>query len=123
MAPPDQVSDSEDSEADLIHTPSNQDESRELSQPQSVLSHRFRESPSKPSNQCTQEPTSTQEDTIAVMVPAVMVSGPLRPWEYQPFQGATTVDSVLEELEGPGGKRFYKIEYEDGRKEDVSMQI
>jgi hypothetical protein len=52
-----------------------------------------------------------------------MVSGPARPWEYQPFHGSTTVDSVLEELEGPGGKLFYKIEYEDGRGEDVSVQF
>jgi chromodomain-helicase-DNA-binding protein 4 len=112
------VSDSEGSEVHLLRTPNGMDESGEISQPQSVLSHRFRESPSKPPNRGNQETVSTQEDTIAVMV-----SGPARPWEYQPFHGSTTVDSVLEELEGPGGKLFYKIEYEDGRREDVSVQL
>ena len=121
MAFDNSVSDSEDSEIDLLRTPSKKDGSRELSQTSSALSHRFRDSPSKLSEDPTQESISSQADTIAVMVPAVMVSGPLRPWEYKAFQESTTVDTVLEELELPGEKLFYKIEYEDGRQEDVSV--
>ena len=121
MAFDNSVSDSEESEIDLLRTPSKKDGSRELSQSYSALSHRFRDSPSKLSEDPTQESISSQADTIAVMVPAVMVSGPLRPWEYKAFQESTTVDTVLEELELPGEKLFYKIEYEDGRQEDVSV--
>jgi len=116
MASNDHVSDSESSEADAIRTPSKKTEFRESSPPQSVLSHRFRESSQKPSNHHTQEQDSMAEDTIAVVV-----SAPERPWEYQPFREDATVDTVLQELEGPRGELWYKIGYEDGRVEDVSL--
>jgi hypothetical protein len=79
---------SEDSEVDIIHT-FEPEENKGTSPPQSTLSHRFRESPQKTSDNRKREKNS--DDSIAVMVPA-----PERPWEYQPFRGDTTVDTVLE---------------------------
>ncbi|KAI6710743.1 hypothetical protein JHW43_006749 [Diplocarpon mali] len=82
----------------------------ENSPPQSTLSHRFRDSP-----------TNDTEPKGAHAL-SVMVSAPARPWEYQPFQGATTVDSVLEEVQGPAGTTWYEIEFETGKKETVSKE-
>jgi hypothetical protein len=118
------VSDSENSgvdlleEVDLLQTPTRKVDAREQSQPESVLSHRFRESaPKQTERRKTQERDSVaHEERIAVMV-----SPPSRPWEYKPFNGATTVDSVLGEFEGPDGEVWYKIEFEDGKKQDVSI--
>jgi len=110
------ISDSEESEVDMLYTPSRNLNAKEPSQPSSVLSHRFRESPVKTSQSRPEGRESAgKEDRIAVMV-----SAPARPWEYQPFRGETTVDSVLDEYENSEGEIWYKIEYEDGRKEDVS---
>ena len=114
MASRDHISDSENSEVDLVRTPDKKKDNREQSPPHSVLSHRFRESPRKTTDQQTQERSS--EDSIAVMVPA-----PSRRWEYQPYQGDTTVDSILEEIEEPDGSIVYKVEYETGKIEDVSI--
>ena len=113
------ISDSEESDVDLVvpSTPSRKD-AREPSQPASVLSHRFRESPQKLADnlkQAKESSVSSENSSIAVMV-----SAPARPWEYAPFQGDTTVDSVLEEFEDPDGDIWYKIEFEDGKKQDVS---
>jgi chromodomain-helicase-DNA-binding protein 4 len=114
--------DSEESEVDLVvpGTPSRKD-TREPSQPTSVLSHRFRESPQKPADalkQTKESSVSSESSSIAVMV-----SAPARPWEYAPFQGDTTVESVLEEFEGPNGEVWYKIEFENGKKQDVSWRF
>src|SRR5437870_3208772 len=79
---------SEDSDGEGIHTPE-REQKNDPSPPQSTLSHRFRESPQKPSEERKREKTS--DDSIAVLVPA-----PARPWEYQPYRGDTTVDAVLE---------------------------
>lgn len=120
----DVVQDSEASEVDLVQTPDRnntdrQDNARDPSQPVSVLSHRFRESSQKPSDGSARETSSVPlEDKIAVMVPP-----PSRPWEYQPFRGDTTVDTVLEEFETADGQVWYKIEFEDGRKQDVSHTV
>jgi chromodomain-helicase-DNA-binding protein 4 len=116
MTSKDHTLDSEDSEVDMVQTPERKPPPRETSAPLSVLSHRFRESPQKPS-ECTKG-RAPAEDSIAVMVPV-----PARPWEYQPFSGDTTVDSVLEEIEGPDGGVWYRIDYETGKKEDVSLQL
>jgi len=111
------VPDSEDSESDVVHIPSSRKAAREPSQPESVLSHRFRESSRKSSSKSKQIRNAQEEDgTIVVMVPA-----PERPWEYQKLQGDDTVDSILGRSKGPKGW-IYKIEYEDGRKEDVSAK-
>jgi chromodomain-helicase-DNA-binding protein 4 len=104
------ISDSMDSEREMARTPERKAQREESTAPQSVLSHRFRESPQR---QADPKKGREGEDSIVVMVPA-----PTRPWEYQ---GATTVDTVLEEFEGPEGDIWYQIEYEDGKKEDVSM--
>lgn len=119
MALRDHVSDSEGSDEGLADAISGKNNSGEESQSGSVLSRRFRESPPKIPDQDAQEGTfATGESRIAVVVPA-----PSRPWEYLPFRGATTVDTVLEELERPGEDSWYKIEYEDGREENVSVKI
>jgi chromodomain-helicase-DNA-binding protein 4 len=103
---------SEDSEVDVVHTPE-PEEKDDSSPPQSTLPHRFRESPHKTSDDRKREKNS--DDSIAVMVPA-----PERPWEYQPFRGDTTVDIVLEG-KIMDDKEWYTIEYEDGKRELVSM--
>lgn len=89
--------------------PDPEEQSADRSPPRSVLSHRFRASPR------AFEPTERESNSVAVLVPP-----PARPWEYQPFQGDTTVDTVLEDIEGSDGVHRYKIEYEDGQQEEVS---
>ncbi|TVY50208.1 Chromatin remodeling factor mit1, partial [Lachnellula cervina] len=109
------IPNSESSEDELIRTPERKNATREPSQPHSALSHRFRESPQMSRDDRSQDRKST-EDGFAVMVPP-----PARPWEYQPWRGDTTVETVLEEVEELDGKQMYKIEFEDGRKENVSL--
>lgn len=115
MADFDHVSNSESSEGEEFHTPEKGRTTREPSQPHSALSHRFLESPQKSLNDRPRKDSS--EDAIAVMVPA-----PARPWEYQPWRGDVTVETVLDELV-VDGEQGYKIEFEDGRKEDVSVNL
>jgi chromodomain-helicase-DNA-binding protein 4 len=115
------VSDSEeDSDAvELIQTPRKKEDTREASIPGSALSHRFREPPQAPTAELPRMRSSTSEEKGI----AVMVQGPSRPWEYQPFVEENTVDTVLVEIDEPGGKVLYRIEYEDGRREDVSITV
>lgn len=98
---------------DVVRTPSPMHTAARQSEAGSALSHRFREL-SKHSIENTER--RSNGDTFFVMVPA-----PKRPWEYQPFRGDSTVEAVLEEVEGPDGKTLYKIEYADGKTEDVSV--
>lgn len=117
MATPEPVvSDVGASEVDLLNTPSRNSNDGEATQPESVLSHRFRESST---NSTEGQNGFTKEILARENKIAVMVSPPKNPWEYQPFRGDTTVDTILEEFEGPDGKFWYKIEYEDGRRQDV----
>jgi hypothetical protein len=110
------VSDSEESEVDLIDapsTPSKNDDGRESYQPVSILSHRFREFPNKPA----QLRDSVTSDTSI----AVVVEGPARRWEYESWNGDTTVDTILEEFNDDDGGIWYRIEFESGKKQDVSF--
>lgn len=93
-----------------------EENARELSMPGASLSHRFRES----SQALKDEPPRTRSPNSEGKRIAVMIQGPSRPWEYQPYVAERTVDAVLAELDPKGGKMWYKIEYEDGRREDVS---
>ncbi|KAL2071565.1 hypothetical protein VTL71DRAFT_12800 [Oculimacula yallundae] len=111
MAPEDHVSDSEKSESDRPQTPEQQLVLGDLenSPPQSVLSHRPRESP---------KPAETKRaDAVSVLV-----SAPARPWEYQPYQGDTTVETILKETKGQDGSPWYLIEYESGKKQRVPLK-
>ncbi|KAH9218901.1 PHD/FYVE-zinc-finger like domain-containing protein [Leptodontidium sp. 2 PMI_412] len=111
----DHISDSENSEShrDRPQTPEPQSAQGgvENSPPQSVLSHRPRDSPPKPNT----EPKKA--DSVSVLV-----SAPARPWEYQPYQGDTTVETVLRETGGPDGSTWYKIEFESGKKKKVPLE-
>ncbi|RDL37854.1 p-loop containing nucleoside triphosphate hydrolase [Venustampulla echinocandica] len=115
MATPRHIPDSDDSDADIVHTPERSSGEREPSQPQSALSHRFRESLQRPQDGGEAREISS-DGSIAVVVPA-----PARPWEYQPWRGDTTVDTVLEEIETRDGQLHYKVEYEDGREGTVAF--
>ena len=108
---PDSDASEEDSDAERVRTPDPGD-IEEPSPQQSTLSHRFRESPKKTSDERKRDKNSG--DSIAVMVPA-----PARPWEYQPYRGDTTVDTVLE-LKVMDDREWYTIDYEDGKRELVS---
>lgn len=117
MAPRQHVSDSESdssansSESQAVakkNTPAPEEDSHNRSPPHSALSHRFRNSP------------STSQAVRDGSIVAVVVPPPINPWEYQPFTGDTTVDSILEVFEDSDGVRHYKIEYEDGKQEEVS---
>jgi chromodomain-helicase-DNA-binding protein 4 len=113
MAPVIRIADSDESNNDdTVHTPERRTIDREPSQPHSTLSHRFRESPQK------EREKSGSADSIAVMVPP-----PARPWEYRPYRGDTTVDSVKAEVCRPNGQQEYKIEYEDGKMDIVSSHF
>jgi hypothetical protein len=116
MALADLVSDSEDSSdvLDLMKKPMRRTE-EEPSLPGSALSHRFRNPPEGLRD--AQSPvisSSSKEKQVMVLV-----QGPSRPWEYQPCDPDDTVDVVLAEIDQPGGEVWYRIEYEDGRREDV----
>jgi hypothetical protein len=119
MASLDHISDSKvDSDSmDLVHTPKKKksESTRELSIPGSGLSHRFRKSPTEP----PRVRSSTSEESRII----VEVKGPSRPWEYQPIVEEDTVDSILAEIHEPGGNLVYRIEYEDGRRDDVSVKL
>lgn len=112
MAPRDHISDSEVSSDDAVSLPDDKNNSGERFELETPLSHRFRASSRKPPRQ------DKEETKIAVVVPE-----PTRPWEYQPFERTTTVDAVLEEIKKPGEETWYRIEYEDGMEEDVSIQF
>jgi chromodomain-helicase-DNA-binding protein 4 len=103
---------SEDLEDASVHTPEPEEE-KELSPPQSTLSHRFRPSPQKISEERKRDKNS--DDSIAVMVPP-----PERPWEYQPYRGDITVDTIVE-LKVIDDREWYTIDYEDGKRELVSV--
>jgi hypothetical protein len=111
MASTIQIADSDELDNESVHTPEREDMKREPSQPHSILSHRFRESPQRRDRE-----KSGSTDSIAIMVPP-----PARPWEYKPYRGDTTVDSVQAEVEGSDGELEYKIEYEDGKRATVSL--
>jgi hypothetical protein len=121
MASIDHISDSDDGSdaVDVIQTMEKKGSARELSIPSTDLSHRFRESPQVPKDDRLRVRSSTSEEKRI----AVMIEGPSRPWEYQPYVADMTVDTVLAELDPKGGKVWYRIEYEDGRREDVSVGI
>ncbi|KAL3424279.1 hypothetical protein PVAG01_03560 [Phlyctema vagabunda] len=61
--------------------------------------------------------TSAESDSKPQVV---IAGGPARPWEYQNFDHSTTIDEVLEQIEGPDGESLYKVQYEDGHDEVVS---
>jgi chromodomain-helicase-DNA-binding protein 4 len=113
MASLDHVPDLEDSEESLIRTHDGGDDNAELFQPETVLSHRFREPALHAQNRLQDKAKSKR---IEVIVPA-----PSRPWEYLPFVESNTVENVLGETVKPNGETLYKIEYADGREEEVSI--
>lgn len=118
MASLEEIVESDDSETS-IKTPEPENAKPEESPPQSVLSHRFRESPQKIADRATQKrDPAVADDSIAVLVAA-----PARPWEYQPYRGDITVDTVLEEIKGKDNQQWFRIEFEDGRQEDVSEKF
>lgn len=53
----------------------------------------------------------------------MVVSGPERKWEYIRFSPSTTVNVILRELRGPDDESLYKVEYDDGVEEDVSINL
>ena len=120
MAFADYVSDSEASPDDIDLTKTlKKTKEKEPSLSGSALSHTSRDSPQVRRDEEPQARTSASEEKRF----AVMVQGPSRPWEYQPFVADQTVDEVLAEIDKPGGEVWYRIEYEDGRREDVSFGI
>src|SRR5438045_2899278 len=64
----------------------------------------------------TSEHDLDENYTIEVQVPAAV-----RPWEYKSFPEDTTVRRVIKELLGHGDELAYKIAYQDGRTEEVSI--
>ena len=119
------ASDDSSDEIDLLRTPKKMENTQELSMRTSGLSHRFR-SPHPPSKQRPQkllaeEPPRPRASTSEEKRIAVLVQGPARPWEYLPFATDNTVDVVLAQIDQPDGQLLYRIEYEDGRREDVSV--
>lgn len=113
-----QILDSEGTEDEIHSSSSSSAESnvvkRGSSLSHSALSRRYRD-PLQQSHDDGAQGKPSRQDSIRVLVPA-----PARPWEYQPWRGDTTVDMVLDEFESSDGQLVYKIEFEDGRKEDVS---
>jgi hypothetical protein len=63
-------------------------------------------------------PRSVENENVKVVVPA-----PARPWEYQKLQDNNTVDAVLEEVRRTGSEIRYRVSFEDGREEEVSVMF
>ncbi|RDW58030.1 hypothetical protein BP6252_13441 [Coleophoma cylindrospora] len=63
----------------------------------------------------TKNRQQSREKSLAIVLP-----GPSKPWEYQRYDHSTTVDEILEELEGSQGQRSYRIQFEDGSTEILS---
>ena len=121
MVAPGYISGSEESSSDpldLIKT-SRQKSQKEPALPPPSLSSRFRGS--QATRQDEQRPVRTSNSEEKKMT--VMVQAPLRPWEYQPSVADHTVDEVLAEVDHPEGEVWYRIEYEDGNREDVSTGL
>lgn len=116
MASIEHISDSEsesrslspDRNPQMAHTPTPEDHD-DPSPPQSTLSHRFRPSPEKARG-------SRDGSAIAIEVPP-----PNNREEYQAFTGDTTVDYILEDFEDSDGVRYYRVEFEDGNQDEVSL--
>lgn len=106
-------SEAENSSIEIIRTPEGTPPAEGPVAPQSVLSIRNRDA--SQSRSARSKGRDSVEDSIAVMV-----TGPKRPWEYQPYDGNKTVDSVLGKTKGPDGSSWYRIEYESGKKDKVS---
>jgi len=113
------VADSEGSPdpLDIIQTSKRKRIKKSPSVPTSTLSHRFRGSVG-----ILEDKQSKRTSTSGGKKIAVMVKGPARPWEYLSFDADRTVDEVLAEIDQPGGEVWYRIEYGDGRREDVSTR-
>lgn len=120
MSSIDEILDSDDSDEEAVEIPGLETNTAEpetaqsaSSPPQSVLSYRFRESPKT-------SPSPVRAPAARSSI-AVLVSAPARPWEYEPFRGHDTVDCVLGEADSPDDRQWFRIEYEDGRGEEVSV--
>lgn len=107
------VSDSEGSEESTIRTPDEEDDNSAPSQAKSGLSHRFREPP-LPTQNRSQD--GSESKRIEIIVPT-----PSRPWEYLPLAESNKVEKVLGEIRKSNEETWYKIEYEDGREDEVSI--
>lgn len=114
MAWPDEIVDSDGSDNGKENTPEPGVAASEQSPPQSVLSHRFRELSDEP----TEQPKRGKENGDKKV--SVMLAARINPEEYAPYQGDTTVDTILEEVDGPDDERWFRIEYEDGLEDKVS---
>ncbi|RKF60145.1 CHD3-type chromatin-remodeling factor PICKLE [Erysiphe neolycopersici] len=68
------------------------------------------------SSDCGTTGTPKPRANIAVIVPT-----PVRKWEYVPIGTNTTVNTVLGILYGRHRETMYKIEYEDGIEDEVSL--
>ncbi|KAH8821074.1 PHD/FYVE-zinc-finger like domain-containing protein [Xylogone sp. PMI_703] len=55
-------------------------------------------------------------DKLAVVVPV-----PKRPWEYEKWDEADTVESLLEETEDTDGELWYTVRFENGDEEEVPL--
>lgn len=137
MASSDEIVDSGDSESEKEITPEATIVVAEQSPAHSALSHRFlepsedaEEDPDQDPNEDPEDPEDSEDSGEAFEQEAqqqksgaknvsVLIDGPARPWEYQPYQGDTTVDTILEEIEGSDDERWFRIEYEDGEEDQV----
>jgi chromodomain-helicase-DNA-binding protein 4 len=120
MALKDHVSDSEASEASLIWISDGEDNSRELPPESPALSHRFR-APSEPTQEPLQQDENENENEGKKAKFRFTLPAPSRPWEYMRFPPSTTVENILAEIKKPTGETWYRIEYDDGLEEDVSI--
>lgn len=126
MSLPNEIVDSGDSEDGDDTTPEPDAATLEQSSPQSVLSHRPRvvseasEAPTEDFIQAKPGKASGAKN-ISIMLAAPRLG--FDPKEYQPYQGDTTVDAILEEIEGPDDERWFRIEYEDGEEDEVSESL
>ena len=122
MAVRDHVSDSEGSEASLIWISDGEDNNRERPQESPALSHRFRP-PSEPSQghlQPDKNKNKNENDGKKTRFKFTLPA-PVRPWEYMRFPPSTTVENILAEIKNPKGETWYRVEYDDGLEEDVSV--
>lgn len=79
----------------------------------SPLSHRFRSSTSRATSEILERSRGSPV--------AVVLSGSARPWQHQAVDGGEVVESVLAEKKDLDDGVRYVVEYESGKKEEVSF--
>lgn len=112
------ISDSEASGHSLIWFSGREDNDRRLRRASALVSC---PSQSESEEQFNHEQAENQHER-EILDFEIRVTAPSRPWEFVKFPPSNIVEKILGEIKKSGRGDFYRIEYEDGLEEVVSIQ-